>query len=101
MKPKPTEREVETSNIIVEAHFTPSKAPSKVWLRETIAQALATYGEEREKKGREEMRGELVKVRPSRRTMKHKLGDWYECGWNDAVVEQAKAIESYQGGQDE
>jgi len=35
-----------------------------------------------------EVRGleEAAALRPDRALMKHKLGDWYECGWNDAVV---------------
>lgn len=31
-------------------------------------------------------------VRPPRSAMSKPPGDWYECGWNDAVVAMAAAI---------
>ncbi|MGH9697979.1 MAG: hypothetical protein ACRD52_00800 [Candidatus Acidiferrales bacterium] len=41
---------------------------------------------------REEIIEECANVRPSRRMMKHPPGDWYVCGWNDAVVAMDEAI---------
>jgi hypothetical protein len=38
---------------------------------------------------------EAAKIRPSRSTMKRPPGDWYECGWNDAVVAMSDTIKAH------